>query len=113
MNSSTFTFGARIEGGRKALKKFRQMVGSRRRPKQVPPKKRVKWRLVSKWFNRYEKRSMIGYTIMIDSAFGEDKILSMIIDVKIKKAGGHRRKFIIKSRPRTIIQKPKPIVTCK
>lgn len=113
MNNNTFSFGARIEGGRKALKKLRQTVCPRRRPKQVHPKKRVKWRLVSKWFNRYEKSFLIGMNIMVDSSEPGKSFISEITDVKIKKAGGHRRTFLIKSRPLTVIQKPKPKVTCK
>lgn len=118
MNNSTFTFGASIKGRKKTLKKFHELVYPRTRPKQVHPKKRVKWRLVSKWFNRYEKLHFIGQFIKAEEVNGGDYLMSTIRDIRIKKAGGHRRTFLIDSIPTTLIHKskihkPKSEKSCK
>lgn len=113
MNRCTFSFGASFKGSRKELKKFSELVYPRTRPKPVHTKKRVKWRLASKWFNRYEKQFLIGKNIMVDCSEPGNSFISEITDVKIKKAGGHRRTLIVKSRPITVIHKPKSEESCK
>ena len=73
---------------RKLLKLLRPQT----RPAQVPPRKKVAWRLVRKWFNRYEKHLAIGATVLIDQKDGQ-QIRARITDVRIRKAGGHRRSY--------------------
>jgi len=54
--------------------------------------------LVKKWFNRYEKQTLIGRTAIAVSKTGA-QIPMRITAVKIEKAGGHRRNISIEAKP--------------
>lgn len=66
MNTASFStsFSAPLQHYDKeyawALKEY---LHQRSRPRQISPRRRVKWRLVKKWFNRYEKQKYIGATV--------------------------------------------------
>ncbi len=40
---------------KREVRKLSQMFNPQTRPAHIPTSRRVKWRLVKKWFNRYEK----------------------------------------------------------
>lgn len=68
------------------------------RPARIPATRRAKWRLVKKWFNRYEKQTLIGRTVIVATKGGK-QIATRITNVKIEKAGGYRRNYLFTSRP--------------
>lgn len=54
----------------------------------MSPRKKVAWRLVRKWFNRYEKPRLIGSTISLDGLLIQSYNVS---DVHITPGGRHTR----------------------
>lgn len=67
----------------KAMRKeFREMT--RTRPDLKRPHRKRAWRLVRKWFNRYQKPKMIGMTIVAQTVDGGN-IPMTVQDVKIRK----------------------------
>lgn len=67
----------------KAMRKeFREMT--RIRPDLKCPHRKRAWRLVRKWFNRYQKSKMIGMTVVAQTVDGGN-IPMVIQDVKIRK----------------------------
>lgn len=65
---------------------------NRTRPDVKYPKKHRAWRIIKKWFNRYEKPSMIGKILICDNGHGWTYSIR-VGSVKISKAGGHRRDY--------------------
>lgn len=82
-------------------KALQEYLHSRSRPRHVSPMRCVKWRLVKKWFNRYEKNSYCGAIVFFHHADGSS-IPCQITNVKIEKAGKHRLNYIISTEPATI-----------
>lgn len=70
------------------VKALQEYLHPRCRPRHISPMRRVKWRLVKKWFNRYEKDSYCGAIVFFCHADGS-KIPCQITNVKIEKAGKH------------------------
>lgn len=83
---------------KREVRKLSQMFNPQTRPAHIPTSRRVKWRLVKKWFNRYEKQTLIGRTAIAVSKTGA-QIPMRITAVKIEKAGGHRRNISIEAKP--------------
>lgn len=75
-----------------------EYLHQRSRPRHISPMRRVKWRLVKKWFNRYEKDSYCGAIAFFYHADGSS-IPCQITNVKIEKAGKHRLNYIISAEP--------------
>lgn len=74
---------------KKQARKMRQLFNPLTRPAQVPPRKKVAWRLVSKWFYRYERPLLIDRLMTIQPQEGE-KVTVRITDARIHKSGDHR-----------------------
>lgn len=83
------------------LKEYREWIHPMCRPRRISPKKRVKWRLVKKWFNRYEKDCYCGAIVFFYHADGSN-IPCQITNIKIEKAGKHRLNYIISAVPVTL-----------
>ena len=69
------------------------------RPVRISVKKRVSWRLYIKWFNRYIKDGMIGTIVKIGETPEGESLDVITTNVKIEKAGGHKRTLIVESEP--------------
>lgn len=55
------------------------------------PYKNRKWRIKKKWFNRYEKPRLIGSVVKSTNIESEQSLIGkVIVDVKLRKAGGHK-----------------------
>lgn len=83
---------------RKQRKALREMFHPLTRPAHITPSRKVKWRLVKKWFNRYEKPRLIGSRMMAQAPDGY-RLPIEIADVRISKAGGHRRNISFTAKP--------------
>lgn len=83
---------------KKQTKQFQNWLHPLCRPRRISPKKRVKWRLVNKWFNRYEKHIIIGMVVRVQYRVGLSAPC-LITDVKIRKAGKHRLTYDISVEP--------------
>lgn len=77
---------------KKEARKLHRLFYPLTRPAQVSPRKKVAWRLVRKWFNRYEKPTLIGRDVVV-SKDDKTQILMRIKNVRISKAGGHKRNY--------------------
>lgn len=75
---------------KKEARKLHRLFNPLTRPAQVSPRKKVAWRLVKKWFNRYEKPTLIGREMVAVSKTGE-RITMRVTNVHIVKAGGHKK----------------------
>ena len=78
---------------KKQSREMRQIFNPLTRPAHISPKKKVSWRLVKKWFNRYEKPVWLKRTVMAVSKDGKTRIQTRITSVKIHKAGGRSRVY--------------------
>lgn len=87
----SYSFSASIS--KKDARKLRLLVNPLTRPAHISPKKKVSWRLTKKWFNRYEKPAVIGREIMAVSKDGKTQLKVRITNVRISKAGGHKRSY--------------------
>lgn len=83
--------------GKKA-RKLHRLFNPLTRPAQVSPRKKVAWRLVKKWFNRYEKPTLIGREMVAVSKTGE-RITMRVTNVHIVKAGGHKKAYNFNAKP--------------
>lgn len=84
---------------KKQSREMRQIFNLLTRPAHISPKKKVSWRLVKKWFNRYEKPIWLQRTVMAVSKDGSQKVNAQITDVRISKAGGHKRNYTFTCEP--------------
>lgn len=84
---------------KRTSKNLRNALKPSTRPIQVSPRKKVAWRLIRKWFNRYEKPSLIGMHIIATSQDGMAHISGCITNVRILKGGGHTRAYDIQAKP--------------
>ena len=82
------------------INSFRSYFHSLSRPRHISPMKRVKWRLVKKWFNRFEKERILGVIVFAQASDGSS-IPCMITDVKIEKGGRHLMNYNIAAIPIT------------
>lgn len=71
---------------------MRRILNPLTRPAHISPKKKVKWRLIKKWFNRYGKAVCLKQMIMATTKDGR-AFYCKITSVKINKAGGHRQDY--------------------
>lgn len=94
---AAFSFNATM--GKKDAKQFHQLVHPQTRPSHISPMRKVKWRLVKKWFNLYEKQQLLNRIITATSRDGKTRIEAQVIDVKVHKDGGHRKVYEIISKP--------------
>ena len=92
-----FSFNATM--GKKDAKQFNQLIHPQTRPSHISPMRKVKWRLVKKWFNRYEKPQLLNRIITATSKDGKTRIEAQVIDVKVNKDGDHRKVYEIISKP--------------
>lgn len=83
---------------KKEARKLYRLFNPLTRPAQVSPRKKVAWRLVSKWFNRYEKPTLIGREMVVVAKTGE-QITMRVTDVQIVKAGGHKKAYNFNAKP--------------
>lgn len=84
---------------KKQSREMRRLLNPLTRPAQVPPHKKVAWRLVRKWFNRYEKPRLIGACVVATSKDGKTQIPMRITNVRINKAGGRKRDYKFEAAP--------------
>lgn len=77
---------------KKETRKLYRLLFPLTRPAQVSPRKKVAWRLVRKWFNRYEKPNAIGKIVVIGQHDGQ-QTRARITDVRIVKASGHLKSY--------------------
>lgn len=81
------------------IKGYREWIHPLCRPRRISPKKRVKWRLVKKWFNRFEKSRYNGIVLRVQAVGGE--VFCMITEVKIKKGGKRNIDYCMTAAPIT------------
>lgn len=93
------SYSCSITLSKKQSREMRQILNPLMRPAHISPKKKVSWRLVKKWFNRYEKPVWLKRTVMAVSKDGKTRIQARITSVKIHKAGGHTREFLFTTTP--------------
>ena len=77
---------------KREARKLYQLFYPLTRPAQISPRKKVAWRLVRKWFNRYEKPTLIGRSV-VAVAKDDTQLPMRITNVRISKAGGHKRSY--------------------
>ena len=90
---------AKLVMTKKQSREMRRLLNPLTRPAQVPPRKKVAWRLVRKWFNRYEKPRLIGACVVATSKDGKTQIPMRITNVRIDKAGGRKRDYSFTATP--------------
>ena len=90
----SFSFSAKMS--KKQAREFRRLVSPLNRPAQVSPRRKVAWRLVRKWFNRYEKPRMIGSTIGLNGLLGQ---LYTVTEAHITRGGGRTRNIKLNLTP--------------
>lgn len=89
MNAGQYSWGVSMNA--KSSKALRKLLYPITKPENLKyPNKHRKWRIQKKWFNRYEKQTLIGRTVLIDYS-----IPITITDVKIEKAGNRKRTYNI------------------
>lgn len=88
---------------KKEARKWRSILNPLTRPAHISPKKKVSWRLVKKWFNRYEKPEWLKRSFV---AVGKDgkKFNGQITHVRIIKNGNHKCSYIFECKPTTLMQ---------
>lgn len=84
---------------KKQAREMRRLLSPPTRPAQVLPRKKVAWRLMRKWFNRYEKPRLIGACVTAISKDGKTQIPMRITNVRINKAGGRKRDYKFEATP--------------
>ena len=90
---------AKLVMSKKQARELRRMLNPLTRPAQVSPRKKVAWRLVRKWFNRYEKPTLIGRDVIAVSKDGKTQIPMRLKNVRISKAGGRKRNYKFEATP--------------
>lgn len=100
MKPLSFSTTASLKMDKKQAKQFQNRLHPLCRPRRISPKKRVKWRLVKKWFNRYERPRLIGMVVRVQYRIGLSAPC-LITDVKIRKAGKHRLTYDMTAEPIT------------
>lgn len=105
MNTLTYSAALKFDS-RKAAREFRRMVEPQTKPYNLKhPKRKRAWRIIKKWFNRYERPEIQRNhrTVIMRSQNG-DTINGIITDVRISKStlGGHRqdRSYTVKPLPK-------------
>lgn len=93
------TFGCSATINKKEARKLHLLVHPLTRPAHISPNKKVSWRLVKKWFNRYEKPIWLKRTVMVVANAGKDPIQARITDAHITKVGGHIQNLSISCKP--------------
>lgn len=95
----TYSCSATIS--KKEARKLHLLLNPLTRPAHISPKKKVSWRLTKKWFNRYEKPEWLKRTVMAVSKDGKTQMQARITNVRITKAGGHKRDYTFTCSPVT------------
>ena len=92
----SISFNASVN--KKDARKLGLLLNPLTRPAHISPKRKVSWRLVKKWFNRYEKPEWLKRSFV---AVGKDgtKINVQITHVRIIKEGNHKRSYIFECKP--------------
>lgn len=96
--TGSVSFSASIKMSKKQSKEVRRFLYPLTRPAQVSPMKNVSWRLIKKWFNRYEKPGFIGRIVIAEAKDGK-KFQMQITNVSISKAGGKKRNYTYQCKP--------------
>lgn len=94
----TLSYSRDVTLNKKEARKLYRLFHPLTRPAQVSPRKKVAWRLVRKWFNRYEKPTLIGRSVVAAAKDGT-QLPMHIINVRISKAGGHKRSYNFEAVP--------------
>lgn len=89
---------AKLVMSKKQARELRRMLNPLTRPAQVSPRKKVAWRLVRKWFNRYEKPTLIDRSVVAVAKDGT-QLPMRITNVRISKAGGQKRSYNFEAVP--------------
>lgn len=84
---------------RQQKKELRKLLIPPTRPERVGARKKVAWRLIKKWFNRYEKKHLIGGTVRAVSRDGQSALCARITGVRLLKGGGHRKSLEFNTKP--------------
>lgn len=105
MNALTYSAAVEFEN-RKAARDFRRMVKPQTKPDNLKyPKRKRAWRIVKKWFNRFERPAVrLGrYQVEIHAKDGS-VIRGIITDVRIAKStfGRHKQDRNYTIKPLTI-----------
>ena len=95
------SYSCSVTMSKKQAREMRQILNPLRRPAHISPKKKVSWRLIKKWFNRYEKPIWLIRTVMAVSKDGKTRVQAKITSVKIHKAGGRKRDYSFTATPVT------------
>lgn len=95
------SYSCGVTMSKKQARELRQILNPLTRPAHISPKKKVLWRLIKKWFNRYEKPIWLKRTVMAVSKDGKTRIQAQITSVKIHKAGGRNRDYSFTATPVT------------
>lgn len=96
------TYECSVKMDKKQAREWHKMLNPPTRPTHVSPKKKVSWRLIKKWFNRYEKSEWLKRCVRAVSKDGKTQIQARITGVKIRKAGGHMRDYSLTANPETV-----------
>ena len=89
----TLSHSCDVTLNKKEARKLHRLFYPLTRPAQVSPRKKVAWRLVRKWFNHYEKPTLIGRSVVAVAKDGKTRLKARITNVRIYKAGGHKRSY--------------------
>ena len=92
-NPLKMSYNCSVTMGKKQARELRQIYNPLTRPAHISPKKKISWRLIKKWFNRYEKPIWLKRTVMAVSKDGKTRIQAQITSIKIHKAGGRKRDY--------------------
>jgi len=95
---SKMSYSRGVTLNKKEARKLYRLFYPLTRPAQVSPRKKVAWRLVRKWFNRYEKPTLIGRSVVAAAKDGT-QLPMHITNVRISKAGGHKRSYNFEAVP--------------
>ena len=93
-----YTSTATLAMTRRQKKEIHRLLYPLTRPAHISPKRRVKWRLQQKWFNRYEKRFWIGRMLMAEAKDGL-RITMRVTGIRRSKDGGHGYNLDIDAKP--------------
>lgn len=94
MSPTTFTATCDLQMSKASRKELRKFLITDRPWNLKYPNKKRKWRVVKKWFNRYEK-PLLKHGVY-DTPFGEIEVYS----ATLRKAGGHNKNVEIEARPK-------------
>lgn len=96
--TTTLNYSFTATMNKKEARNLRSILNPLTRPAHISPKKKVSWRLVKKWFNRYEKPEWLKRSFVVVDKTGK-KINVQITHVRITKEGNRKRSYIFECKP--------------